>query len=63
MPNPPPFLEIGREVPAIGAEDPGKKGFLPREGVKFFFTPCVYTQNTRNFMENSMMEENDGKKV
>ena len=31
-----PPLEIGREVPAIGTEDPGKKSFLPQEGVKDF---------------------------
>ena len=34
--SPPPPLEIGGEVPAIGAEDPGTKSCLPREGVKFF---------------------------
>ena len=25
---------------------------------KWVFTPCVYTQNTRIFQENSILEEN-----
>ena len=40
----PPPLEIAREVPAIGAEDPGKKSCLPWEGVKFFHPMCLYSK-------------------
>ena len=31
-------------------------------GVLFFFTLCVYTQNTQNFVENSKMGEKHTKK-
>ena len=50
---PPPSLEIGRGVLAIGAEDAGKKKFLPREGVDFF-APFVYTQSTQNLWRRQL---------
>ena len=47
----PVFLQfdiLGESVGAKGAEN----FFCPAEGV-WFFTPCVYTQNTPNFAEDA----------
>ena len=46
------FEILGERVGAKGA----KFFFAFPEGV-FFFTLCVYTQNTQNFVENSKMFE------
>ena len=47
------FEILGERVGAKGAEN---FFFALPEGV-FFFTRCVYTQNTQNFVENSKMFE------
>ena len=55
---PPSLLEIGREVPDRRRQRRHKESLLDAHRVKkLFFTPCVYTQNTRTFQQNSIMDE------
>ena len=59
-----PPSQSGTQVPAVGAKGAGKKIFFAagrdKNGI---LTPCVYTQNSKNFMENSIMDENLENKI
>ena len=61
-PPPPPPHSSGnlvRECRTRGAEDALSKICVMWQRVtKWVFTPCVYTQNTQIFQENSILEEN-----
>ena len=61
LPDPPKVFDPVYLQFEIVGERAGAKGaefffFCTSEGV-FFFTLCVYTQNTQNFVENSKMFE------
>ena len=56
---PPPSLEVGRKVPNHQRQRHRKQFCLMWQRVqKCVFTPCVYTQYTGNFWENSTMDKN-----
>ena len=56
-PTPPPSLrEFGPRVP--DHERRIKICLIWQRVTKWVVTPCVYTQNTRIFQENSILEEN-----
>ena len=58
-PSPPPCLEIGWKAPDHSHQRWRKQVCLIWQRVqKCVFTPCVYTQYTWNFQENSIMDKN-----
>ena len=57
-PRPPPSWKLVGKCRAVAAKRALRKICLMRQRIKkWFFAPCVYTQNTRIFHENSIMDE------
>ena len=52
------FFSRAQKCLTIGAKGAKRKfSLMPQRGKEWFFTPCVYTQITQIFQENSIMDE------
>ena len=60
MPTPPPLpsWKLAGKCRTCGAKGAIRNNCLMQQSVeKWLFTPCVFTQNTRIFQENSMIDK------